>query len=157
MSHNAGVTDFAGFNYYPLLQSRLQGEECRVESPGPTKSQARHRTVFKHTESVMFRVIVPTCGLALQERKRSKEKSKADQGGVAPPQKAVKAMKALQRATPHPMGNWSCAAARWLCMTRLCMVPRSAHCAVRFSILKVQWRARARQVASRPLPFLLHS
>ena len=44
-----------------------------------------------------------------KDEKGSRERSKADQGGVEPPQKAAKAWMALQEATPHPMGNWSCA------------------------------------------------
>ena len=41
--------------------------------------------------------------------KGRREQSKADQVGVEPPQKVVKAREALQKATPHPMGNWSSA------------------------------------------------
>ena len=48
----------------------------------------------------------PARGVVLQERE---EQSKADQVGVEPPQKVVKAREALQEATPHPMGNWSSA------------------------------------------------
>ena len=93
------------------------------------------RDYFLFSGDVIFLPILPACGLALQERKmkkrrkREQRKSKADQGGVEPPEKAVKAMVALQRATPHPMGNWSCAGMGWLCM-----IPRRAHCALSMTL-----------------------
>ncbi len=86
---------------WPLFERRSQGS-CWV----------RHYFLFPSLQERTWR----------RDGKGSREKSKADQGGVEPPQKAVKAMVALQRATSHPMGNWSCTGMGWLCM-----IPRRAH------------------------------
>ena len=69
--------------------------------PIRNRSASSAKKLVKQSDTVFL----PACGLALQERKV--QRRKRQQRGMA-----------LQEATPHPMGNWSCAkrdAYAWYC------------------------------------------